>query len=276
MGDDLLDLPVLRARRAVRGAGRRGARSAGARRTGSAPAAAAAARCASCIELVLRAQGRWDAASARVPGADPDGRTSLVLVGLVALLARPGGRQGVGALQAARRPLDRSPPRARVAALHARPQLPRRQPDRSGDRRADARRRRPTGDPLEIHLILGNLYREKGQVGRAIQEHQSAAAAAEPAQARARQRPALPRPRLQARRLRRSRARGVHRGAAARSRQPVRARRTSRSCYEEQHQWAEAYATRQKLAQRGAGRRRSRRHQRDPRVPRERARPARR
>src|SRR5688572_31556388 len=27
------------------------------------------------------------------------------------------------------------------------------------------------GDPLEIHLILGNLYREKGQFGRAIQEH---------------------------------------------------------------------------------------------------------
>jgi lipopolysaccharide biosynthesis regulator YciM len=31
---------------------------------------------------------------------------------------------------------------------------------------------RAAGDPLEIHLILGNLYREKGQVGRAIQEHQ--------------------------------------------------------------------------------------------------------
>src|SRR6478736_2452301 len=29
------------------------------------------------------------------------------------------------------------------------------------------------GDPLEIHLILGNLYREKGQIGRAIQEHQT-------------------------------------------------------------------------------------------------------
>jgi lipopolysaccharide biosynthesis regulator YciM len=29
------------------------------------------------------------------------------------------------------------------------------------------------GDPLEIRLIIGNLYREKGQVGRAIQEHQS-------------------------------------------------------------------------------------------------------
>jgi lipopolysaccharide biosynthesis regulator YciM len=30
-----------------------------------------------------------------------------------------------------------------------------------------------SGDPLEIRLIIGNLYREKGQVGRAIQEHQS-------------------------------------------------------------------------------------------------------
>jgi lipopolysaccharide biosynthesis regulator YciM len=29
------------------------------------------------------------------------------------------------------------------------------------------------GDPLEIHLILGSLYREKGQVGRAIQAHQA-------------------------------------------------------------------------------------------------------
>src|SRR5258708_22846938 len=29
------------------------------------------------------------------------------------------------------------------------------------------------GDPLEIHLILANLYREKGQVGRAIQDHQA-------------------------------------------------------------------------------------------------------
>ena len=29
------------------------------------------------------------------------------------------------------------------------------------------------GDALEIRLILGNLYREKGQVGRAIQEHQA-------------------------------------------------------------------------------------------------------
>ena len=27
-------------------------------------------------------------------------------------------------------------------------------------------------DALEIHMILGNLYREKGQVGRAVQIHQ--------------------------------------------------------------------------------------------------------
>jgi lipopolysaccharide biosynthesis regulator YciM len=32
-----------------------------------------------------------------------------------------------------------------------------------------------TGDPgaLEVKLVLGNLYREKGQVGRAVQEHQA-------------------------------------------------------------------------------------------------------
>ena len=35
-----------------------------------------------------------------------------------------------------------------------------------------AKAARAAGDPLEIHLILGNLYREKGQVGRAIQQHQ--------------------------------------------------------------------------------------------------------
>ena len=60
------------------------------------------------------------------------------------VLARPAGRpcdrQGLGALQAARRRwIDRR--RApRDAALHARPQLPRRQPGRSGDRGAHRRR----------------------------------------------------------------------------------------------------------------------------------------
>ena len=79
------------------------------------------------------------------------------------------------------------------------------------------------GDPLEIHLILGNLYREKGQVGRAIQEHQSL----------------LQRPNL--RKLEHANVllclgldyrrggfvdrahRGVHRSAAARSAEPLRA-----------------------------------------------------
>ena len=44
---------------------------------------------------------------------------------------RPRHRQGLGTLQAARRPLDRPAPRPRVAAFHARAQLPGRQPDRS-------------------------------------------------------------------------------------------------------------------------------------------------
>src|SRR3984885_11552285 len=29
------------------------------------------------------------------------------------------------------------------------------------------------GDALEVHMILGNLFREKGQVGKAITEHQN-------------------------------------------------------------------------------------------------------
>ena len=49
------------------------------------------------------------------------------------------------------------------------------------------------GDALEVHMILGNLYREKGQVGKAITRAPDAAAAAEPQQARARLRAALPR-----------------------------------------------------------------------------------
>ena len=44
-------------------------------------------------------------------------------------------------------------------------------PDRSGDRGADAGGGLDQ-DALEIHLVLGNLYREKGQVGRAIHIHQ--------------------------------------------------------------------------------------------------------
>ena len=103
------------------------------------------------------------------------------------------------------------------------------------------------GDPLEIHLILGNLYREKGQVGRAIQEHQRL----------------LQRPKL--RKLEHAnvllclgldyRSGGfVDRAIEAFTEvlkldpQNRYALSNLEKLYEDQHQWAEAYATRQKLA----------------------------
>src|SRR5690349_15244566 len=103
------------------------------------------------------------------------------------------------------------------------------------------------GDPLEIHLILGNLYREKGQVGRAIQEHQSL----------------LQRPNL--RKLEHANVllclgldyrRGgfVDRAIEAFTEvlrldtQNQYALSNLEKLYEEQHQWDEAYATRRKLA----------------------------
>ena len=103
------------------------------------------------------------------------------------------------------------------------------------------------GDPLEIHLILGNLYREKGQVGRAIQEHQKL---------------------LQRSNLRKlehanvllclgldyKRGGFVDRALEAFT-EVLRldpdnqyALSNLEKLYEEQHQWAEAYAARQKLA----------------------------
>jgi lipopolysaccharide biosynthesis regulator YciM len=105
------------------------------------------------------------------------------------------------------------------------------------------------GDPLEIHLILGNLYREKGQVGRAIQEHQSL----------------LQRPNL--RKLEHANVllclgldykRGgfVDRALEAFTEvlrldpENEYALSNLEKLYEEQHQWEEAYATRLKLARR--------------------------
>ena len=107
------------------------------------------------------------------------------------------------------------------------------------------------GNPLEIRLILGNLFREKGQVGRAIQEHQSL----------------LQRPNL--RKLEHANVLlclGLdykHGGFVDRALEAfsevVRldpsnqyALSNLEKLYEEQHQWAEAYATRQKLASRAA------------------------
>ena len=107
-------------------------------------------------------------------------------------------------------------------------------------------------DPLEIHLILGNLYREKGQVGRAIQEHQTL----------------LQRPDL--RKLEHAnvllclgldyRRGGFVDRAVEAFTEVLRldpdnpyALANLEKLYEEQHQWGEAYATRLKLARRDGG-----------------------
>jgi lipopolysaccharide biosynthesis regulator YciM len=103
------------------------------------------------------------------------------------------------------------------------------------------------GDPLEIHLILGNLYREKGQVGRAIQEHQGL----------------LQRPKL--RKLEHAnvllclgldyRSGGFVDRAIDAFTEVLKLDPDNRyalsnleKLYEDQHQWSEAYAVRQKLA----------------------------
>src|SRR5262245_29753402 len=107
------------------------------------------------------------------------------------------------------------------------------------------------GDPLEIHLILGNLYREKGQVGRAIQEHQKLL-----------QRPDLRKLEhanvLLCLGLDYKRGGFVDRALEAFT-EVLRldhdnqyALANLEKLYEEQHQWQEAYTTRQKLARRDA------------------------
>lgn len=105
------------------------------------------------------------------------------------------------------------------------------------------------GDPLEIQLILGNLYREKGQVGPAIQAHQAL----------------LQRPNL--RKLEHANVllclgldykRGgfVDRALEAFTEvlrldpDNVYALSNLEKLYEDQHQWEEAYATRLKLSRR--------------------------
>jgi lipopolysaccharide biosynthesis regulator YciM len=102
-------------------------------------------------------------------------------------------------------------------------------------------------DALEIHMILGNLYREKGQVGRAIQVHQGL---------------------LQRQKLRKLELAYIHlclgldyRGGGFVDRaveafqevlrldpQNEHALLNLEKLYEEQHQWEEAQAIRQRLA----------------------------
>ena len=104
-----------------------------------------------------------------------------LLVGLVALLARPGDRQGLGALQAARRALDRPAPgaRSRRTTCSASTSWWRTRSISAIEELTQAAR--VDADALEIHMILGNLYREKGQVGRAINVHQALLQRPEPA-----------------------------------------------------------------------------------------------
>lgn len=107
-------------------------------------------------------------------------------------------------------------------------------------------------ESLEIHLILGNLYREKGQVGRAIQEHQDL----------------LQRPNL--RKLEHANVllclgldyrhggfvdRAVEAFSEVLRLDPENPYALSNleKLYEEQHQWNEAYSTRQKLSARKDG-----------------------
>ena len=148
MGDDIVDLAVL-ARVGLSAAPADAvAEVRGARRTGSAAADGGDGAARELIELILRAQDRWDAHRRRrtlhEPTAAQRGSRHERLRPAARRAGRPAGRaddrQGLGALQAARRQVDRSPARARVAALHPRPELPRRQPDRSGHRGADAAR----------------------------------------------------------------------------------------------------------------------------------------
>jgi len=108
------------------------------------------------------------------------------------------------------------------------------------------------GDPLEIHLILGNLYREKGQVGRAIQAHQAL----------------LQRPKL--RRLEHANVllclgldyrgggfvdRAIEAFTEVLKLDPANRYALSNleKLYEDQHQWDQAYTARQKLAELAAG-----------------------
>jgi lipopolysaccharide biosynthesis regulator YciM len=101
---------------------------------------------------------------------------------------------------------------------------------------------------LELHLVLGNLYREKGQVGRAIQEHQALL-----------QRPRLNRVEhanvLLCLGLDYRRGGFVDRAVAAFSEvmkldpNNEAALVNLEKLQEDQHQWQEAYVTRQRLAQ---------------------------
>ena len=273
MGDDLLDLPVLRARRASRRRRPTRAPRCGSACTGSARAGGGRGAARELIELVLRAQGRWDDVLSRStsPMRDGDLRRPARRPGGAA--GRPRRRQGLGALQApGRRWIDRRRARESPHYMLGLNFLVANQIDQAIDELAKAAQ--AAGDPLEIHLILGNLYREKGQVGRAIQEHQACCSGRTCGSSST--------PTCCSASASTTSSGGFVDRAIEAFTEVLRLDPENRyalsnleKLYEEQHQWADAYATRQQLA---ALRRRrwrpGRRVTRDPRVPRERDRPA--
>ena len=124
------------------------------------------------IELVLRAQGRWDGDRGRARRtALMDGSLTL-LAALIALLAGLAiGKAWERYKLQDGRWVDRRRGRESPHYILGLNFLVANQIDPAIDELTKAAEL--AGDPLEIRLILGNLYREKGQVGRAIQEHQS-------------------------------------------------------------------------------------------------------
>ncbi len=124
-------------------------------------------------EVVLKAQDRWNAAGRRV---DPGSHTTMtvylpMLVALVALLA------GLAIGKAWERYklrdgqwIDRRKARESPHFIVGLDLVVANQIDQAIDELSRAAWL--DEDALEIHLVLGNLYREKGQVGRAINIHQ--------------------------------------------------------------------------------------------------------
>ena len=215
MGDDLLDLQVLGARRSFRCSGRCGAGSSRARRLGQQlrrrPRRRARAR---RIDPPRAATLGRRAAPASATGV-MDGYVVL-LGGLVALLVglamgKAWERYKLRDGQWIDRRRARESPHYMLGLNFLGDQS-----DRSGHRRADTGccgRRRSARDPSDPREPLS-----REGTGRPRHPGASEAAAAPgSAQAGTRQRPALPRPRLQAGRVRRSGARGVQRMPAPRS-----------------------------------------------------------
>ena len=150
MGDDLLDLPVL-PRAGLSRAPADAVADVRTRVHWVSPSGGGGGAVRDLVEQVLRARrpvGRHPRPLHRGQ-APTDGLAYALLLATLARAARRSRRrQGLGALQAAGRPLDRSAQGPRVAALHAGPEFPGRQPARSGDRGAEPGRqagaRRPS------------------------------------------------------------------------------------------------------------------------------------